>query len=364
MNKIIVLPVVLYGCETWSLALREEHILGVFENRVLRRIFGPKRVEGTGEWRKLHNEEIRDKYSSPSIVRINKARKMRWAGLVARMGEKRYAYRLLVGKPEGRRPLGRPRRRWLNNIRMDLVEVGCGDVDWIGLAQDRDRWRALVISVLNMRALSKIGLLVQSQCLIHLESTETTMNAWNALQSAYEDKGVNRLCILLGKVIDVKLKNFNNMENYVTRVLKTAQEIASTGKALDDYLIATLLLRGLTPEYKPMSLALEKSGVEFSTDYIKTKLLQEGYNPNPKAPYSSENVLVSHYKCRKSSEYNSEQKPKYVRNQCRTNQGCFISQLEVTGCYAVRIGDPHYINWIVSTLPRFVNSSVRVQKFV
>jgi hypothetical protein len=91
-----------------------------------------------------------DLYSSPGI-RIMKARRMRWTGHVARMGEKRNAYRLLVGKPEGRRPLRRPRRRWVDNIRMDLVEVGWGDVDWIGLAQDRDRWRALVNAVLNLR---------------------------------------------------------------------------------------------------------------------------------------------------------------------------------------------------------------------
>jgi hypothetical protein len=123
----------------------------VFENRVLRRIFGPKRVEVTGEWRKLHNEELRDLYSSPSIIRIIKSRRMIWAGHVARMGENRNAYRLLMGKPEGKRPLGRPRRRWVNNNRMGLGEVGWGDVDWIGLAQDRNRWRALVNSVLNLR---------------------------------------------------------------------------------------------------------------------------------------------------------------------------------------------------------------------
>jgi hypothetical protein len=104
----------------------------------------------TGEWRKLHNEELRDLYSLPSIIRIIKAWRMRWAGHVARMGEKRNAYRLLVGKPEGRRPLGRERCRWLDNIWMDLVEVGWGDVDWISLAQDRDRWRALVNSELNL----------------------------------------------------------------------------------------------------------------------------------------------------------------------------------------------------------------------
>jgi hypothetical protein len=101
----------------------------------------------TGEWRKLHNEELRDLYYSPSIIRIIKSRRMRWAGHVARMGEKRNAYRLLVGKPEGKRPLGRPNHRWVDNIRMDLGEVGWGDMDWIG----RNRWRALVNSVLNLR---------------------------------------------------------------------------------------------------------------------------------------------------------------------------------------------------------------------
>jgi hypothetical protein len=112
----------------------------VFGNRVLRRIFGPRREEVTGEWGKLHNKELRDFYSSPSIVRIIKSRRMKWAGQVARMGEKRNVYRLLVGKPEGKRPLGRQRRWWVNNIRMDLGEVGWGDVDWIGLAQNRGRW--------------------------------------------------------------------------------------------------------------------------------------------------------------------------------------------------------------------------------
>jgi hypothetical protein len=99
-----------------------------------------KRDEVTGEWRKLHNEELRDLYSSPGIIRMIKSRRMRWAGHVARMGEKRNAYRLLVGKPEGKRPLGRPSRRWVDNIRMDLGKVGWGDVDWIGLAKDRNRW--------------------------------------------------------------------------------------------------------------------------------------------------------------------------------------------------------------------------------
>ena len=103
----------------------------MFENRVLRRIFGPKRDEVTGEWRKLHNEELNNLYSSPNIVRVIKSRRMRWAGHVARIGEGRGVYRVLVGKSEGRRPMGRPRRRWENNIRMDLREVGCGCVDWM-----------------------------------------------------------------------------------------------------------------------------------------------------------------------------------------------------------------------------------------
>jgi hypothetical protein len=149
--KTIILPVVMYGCKTWSLTLREEHRLRVFENRVLRRIFGPKSDDVTGEWSKLHNEELHDLYSSPSIIRIIKSRRMGWSDHVARMGEKRIAYRLLVGKPEGKGPLGRPRRRWVDNIRMDLAEVGWGDVDWIGLAKDRNRWKVLVNSVLNLR---------------------------------------------------------------------------------------------------------------------------------------------------------------------------------------------------------------------
>jgi hypothetical protein len=100
--------------------------LRVFENRVLRRIFGPKRDEVTGEWRRLHNEELNDLYSSLNSIRVIKSRRMRWAGHVARMGEGRGAYRILVGTPEGRRPLGRPRRRWEDNIKMNLQEVGWG----------------------------------------------------------------------------------------------------------------------------------------------------------------------------------------------------------------------------------------------
>jgi hypothetical protein len=131
--------------------LREELKLRVFENKLLRRIFGPKRDEVTGGWRKLHNEELRDLYSSPSIIRIIKSKRMRWAGHVARMGEKRNVYILLVGKPEGKSPLGRSRRRWVDNIKIDLLQIGWGGVDWIGLAQDRDKWRALVNAVMNLR---------------------------------------------------------------------------------------------------------------------------------------------------------------------------------------------------------------------
>jgi hypothetical protein len=125
MYKTIIFPVVLYGYETWFLTVSGEQRLGVFENRVLMRIFDPKRGEVTGKWRRLHNEELHDLYCSPSIIRIIKARRMRLAGQVTRIGEKRNAYRLLMGKPEGRRPLGRQRRRW-----MDLVEVGWRDMDW------------------------------------------------------------------------------------------------------------------------------------------------------------------------------------------------------------------------------------------
>jgi len=131
--------------------LWEERKLWVFENMMLRRIFGPRRDKVMGEWRRLHNEELNDLYCSPNIVRVIKSRRMRWAGHVTHMGEVRGVYRVLVGKPEGRRPLGRPRRRWVDNIRMYLEEVGCWYMDWIGLAQNRDRWRALVSALMNLR---------------------------------------------------------------------------------------------------------------------------------------------------------------------------------------------------------------------
>jgi hypothetical protein len=118
--KTIILPAVLYGCEMWSLTLREAHRLRVFEDRILRRIFGPKRTEVTGEWRKLHNEELHNLYSAPDIDRLIKSRRKRWTGHVVRMGKPRKLNKVLVAKPQGKRPLGRPRRRWENGMRMDL----------------------------------------------------------------------------------------------------------------------------------------------------------------------------------------------------------------------------------------------------
>jgi hypothetical protein len=128
-----------------------EHRLRVFVNRALRAIFGPKRDEVTGGWRKLHNEELHGLYSSRIIIRMIKARRMRWVGHVACMGKVRGAYNILVGRPEGRRLLARPRHRWEDNIKMDLREIWFGDVYWIHLAQDRDAWRALVNTVMNLR---------------------------------------------------------------------------------------------------------------------------------------------------------------------------------------------------------------------
>jgi hypothetical protein len=135
----------------WSVKSREERRLRVFGKTVLRRIFGPKRDEVTREWRKLHNEKLDDLYTSPDIVRVIKSRRMRWVGHVARMGERRGIYRVLVWKLEGKRVLGRPRRRWENNNKMDLQEVRYRGMDWIDLAQDRNRWLAVVNAVMNLR---------------------------------------------------------------------------------------------------------------------------------------------------------------------------------------------------------------------
>jgi hypothetical protein len=152
--KTIILPVVLNGCETWSLRLREEHRLTVFENRVLRRIFGPKRDELTGEWIKLRYMELHNLYSFPDIIRQVKSRRMRWVGHVARMEEQRKVYKVLVGKIERKSPLGSPRSRWEDGIIMDLREIGLGSVDWIRLGQVRDRWRAVVSAVMNLQYLA------------------------------------------------------------------------------------------------------------------------------------------------------------------------------------------------------------------
>ena len=131
--------------------MREEHRLRVFENKVLRKIFGAENDKITGEWRKLHNTELHALYSSPNIIRTLKSRRLRLAGHVARMEKSRNAYRVLVGKSEGKRLLGRARRRWEDNIKMDLREVGCDPREWIDLAEDRDQWRAYVRVVTNLR---------------------------------------------------------------------------------------------------------------------------------------------------------------------------------------------------------------------
>jgi hypothetical protein len=149
--RTIILPVVVYGYESWLLALRDECRLRVFENRVLRRITGAKRDEVTGEWRRLHNKELYVVYFSSNIIWVIKSRRLIWAEHVAHMGERRGAYRALMGEPEGRRPLGRPRLRWEENIKMDLQEFGWGGIDWIYVAQDRDRWRAVVNTVMNLQ---------------------------------------------------------------------------------------------------------------------------------------------------------------------------------------------------------------------
>ena len=131
--------------------MREEHRLRAFENKVLRKIFGAMRDKITEVWRKLHNAELHALYSSPNIIRNLKSRQLRWARHVARMEQSRNAHRVLVGKPKGMRPLGRPRRRREGNIKMDLREAGCDPGVWIALAEDRDQWRAYVRAVMNLR---------------------------------------------------------------------------------------------------------------------------------------------------------------------------------------------------------------------
>jgi hypothetical protein len=130
--------------------LREEHRLRVFEKSVLRKIFGSRREED-GSWRKLHDDELHNLHSSPNIVRVIKSRRMRWAGHMARMGEGSCVYRVLVGRPECKRPLGRTRHWWEDNIKMDLREIGIDRANWFRLAQDRVRWRAFVNTVMNLR---------------------------------------------------------------------------------------------------------------------------------------------------------------------------------------------------------------------
>jgi hypothetical protein len=145
------LPEVLYGSKTRSLILREGKRLRLFANRVLGRIFGLKRDEVRGGWRKLHNKELHKLHSSPSIIKMIKSRRIRWTGHIARMGEKRTTYRLVVGKLEGKKPLGRPRRGWVDTTQMNLRDIGQGGLDYIDVAQDRDQWRDLVNTVMNVR---------------------------------------------------------------------------------------------------------------------------------------------------------------------------------------------------------------------
>ncbi|KAJ4436519.1 hypothetical protein ANN_16550 [Periplaneta americana] len=165
--------------------------LGPPDEAGARKIFGAKRDEVTGEWRKLHNTELHELYSSPDIVRNIKSRRLRWAGHVARMGESRNAYRVLVGRPEGKRPSGRPRRRWEDNIKMDLREVGYDARDWINLAQDRDQWRAYVRAAMNLRYPEDVGELMRmrvSRTLPYMPNQLTTTDrsgpvskvCWNA----------------------------------------------------------------------------------------------------------------------------------------------------------------------------------------
>jgi hypothetical protein len=150
LYKTIILSIVLYGCETWSFTLREEQRLRVFENRVPRRILGPERGEATGELRKLHSGELRNFYSSRNISRQIKSRRTSWVGHVAHMGEERKMYKVLAGRSDGKRRLGKLRHRWEEAIKMDLGEIGWEGVVWIQLPQGRDLWWAVVNTVMNL----------------------------------------------------------------------------------------------------------------------------------------------------------------------------------------------------------------------
>jgi hypothetical protein len=147
----------------------------VFESRMLRKIFGPKRDELMGGWRKVYNEELHDLYSSPSIIRIIKSRRKKWAGHVARIGEKKKVHRLLVGNSDGKRPQGRPRSGLVDNIKLDLVEIELGDLDWIGLAPDRYKWKVVMNSVMNLRDPQNVGKL-PSGCTAGGPSSGTQLN--------------------------------------------------------------------------------------------------------------------------------------------------------------------------------------------
>jgi hypothetical protein len=151
MYRTTILPLVLYGCETCSVTLREEHRLRAFANRVLRRVVGTERNKVSGEWRRLHREELYALYFSPNIIRAIKSRRMGWPGHVACLGDRRGTNRVLVGRPQEKRPLERPRHRWEANIKTDLQEVGLGGMDRLDLAVVMDRWRALVSAVMDLR---------------------------------------------------------------------------------------------------------------------------------------------------------------------------------------------------------------------
>jgi hypothetical protein len=194
----------------------------VFENRVLRRIFGPKRDEMTGEWRKLHNEELHNLYSSPDITRQVKSRRMRWVGHVARMGEERKVYKVLVGKSEGRRPLGRPRRRWEDGVRTHLTETGLGGVDWIRLSQDRDRWRAVVSAVMNLRVPVPRSYLIDDLCQHVMISTEYN---YHTLKVFLSSRALIRFIGLMSQVRSYARSNFSIADIFRQQVAKHPDKV-------------------------------------------------------------------------------------------------------------------------------------------